>query len=61
MAVARLPKLALPLEIFPVTLKLVNVPTLVMFGWALVVNLPVNDVAVNVPVSTLNANPALAL
>ena len=34
-AVTALPKLALPAEILPDTAKLVNVPTLVIFGCAL--------------------------
>ena len=36
LAVTRLPKLALPPDILPVTSKLVSVPTLVMFGCAFV-------------------------
>ena len=38
MAVAKLPKLAFPEVILPVTTKLVKVPVLVIFGCALVVN-----------------------
>ena len=40
LAVAALPKLALPLVTLPVTAKLVNVPVLVMFGCAAVVTVP---------------------
>ena len=40
LAVTKLPKLALPAVIFPATSKLTNVPTLVIFGWALAVTVP---------------------
>ena len=41
LALAKLPKLALPLVILPVTVRELNVPTLVMFGCAAVINVPV--------------------
>ena len=63
LAVAALPKLALPDEILPVTPRLVNVPTEVMFGCAAVVTVaavvaaplsaPVNVVALTLPALTL--------
>ena len=40
LAVAALPKLALPDDKLPVTARLVKVPTLVMFGCAAVVTVP---------------------
>ena len=40
LAVTRLPRLALPEVILPVTAKAVNVPVLVMFGCAAVVTVP---------------------
>jgi len=40
LAVTRLPRLALPDVILPVTVKLVKVPVLVMFGCAAVVTVP---------------------
>ena len=43
------PKLALPDVMLPVTAKFVNVPTLVMFGCELLVNVPVNKLAPIVP------------
>ena len=56
LAVAALPKLALPDEIFPVTPKLVNVPTLVMFGCAAVVTVPAVVAALTVPVTLAPAS-----
>ena len=50
----------MPPVIFPVTVKLVSVPVLVMFGCAAVVNVPVNKVALNAPVAALNDKLALA-
>ena len=45
LAVTKLPKLALPDVILPVTAKLVNVPTLVMLPCAAVVKVPTNKLA----------------
>ena len=55
-AVAKLPEV-----VVPVTVKLVNVPVLVMFGCAAVVNVPVNKVALNAPVAALKDKLAFEL
>ena len=50
----------LPELVLPVTVKLVKVPVLVMFGCAAVVNVPVNKVALKLPVAALNVRFAFA-
>ena len=68
LAVTRLPKLALPDVILPDTVKLVNVPVLVMFGCAAVVTVPAVVALVAAPVkaptnvvAVIDALPKLAL
>ena len=50
----------MPLPTFPVTDKLVSVPTEVMFGCAAVVNVPVTNVAESAPVAALKDKFAFA-
>jgi len=50
----------LPILALAVTLKLANVPVLVMFGCAAVANVPAIVVAVSVLVEVLNVKLALA-
>jgi hypothetical protein len=49
LAVTKLPKLALPDVILPVTARLVSVPTEVIFGCALVVTVPAVVAVLAVP------------
>jgi len=56
LAVTRLPKLALPDVILPVTAKLVKVPVLVIFGCAAVVTVPAVVASGTVPVTLAPVN-----
>ena len=60
LAVAKLPRFALPLAILPVTSKLVSVPTEVMFGCAFVYTVPATSALPTCP-ETLAPATALAV